>query len=425
MPGYALFFIMMFAPTVYQPIKGTLIGMVLLVIMFKMYRLRGNIPVHAHVAMWTWLMSAVGLFFCIQGLIQGAPGALRVTTVYVLYPLLYLAFVAGASTHELLRGLLKTLVVATVAIGIYTFQFILTSAEILPENLYIELDLGQAIVFYKGFVEFNTWAVATLIYLVPFAAAALMLWPDKKTRVLHPELPRMPISRFWLWVALLLGILLVLLSGRRALLGVVMLAPLISIFLQRYLPVSRRSSAKRVAIRAFTGLTVVTVGGFLYLQFQYEVDLKAMWEMFTAGFDASTDLSAGIRREQFKNLVASWAEVPLLGAGHGASAEAIRIATDPWSYELQYLALLFHVGLIGSAFYAASVFWTYRVGFRVIRQGGVLSYYMIPILAGTTCFLLAQATNPYLAKYDFIWILFLPLIPINLYLRGETPYGDS
>ena len=50
----------------------------------------------------------------------------------------------------------------------------------------------------------------------------------------------------------------------------------------------------------------------------------------------------------FAGLVAAWAEVPLFGSGLGATAEqAARINEAPWSYELQYAALLYHTGLVG------------------------------------------------------------------------------
>jgi len=51
-----------------------------------------------------------------------------------------------------------------------------------------------------------------------------------------------------------------------------------------------------------------------------------------------------------------------------------------------------------------------------MRSGHWLGIYMLPVLAGTSCFLIANATNPYLAKFDYIWVIFLPVALINIWL---------
>ena len=85
-------------------------------------------------------------------------------------------------------------------------------------------------------------------------------------------------------------------------------------------------------------------------------------------------------------------------------------------YELSYVALLFHTGIVGFAIYAAAVIWIYRMGLRIIRSGDRIGLYMVPALVGTTCFLIANATNPYLEKFDYIWVIFLPVALINYWL---------
>ena len=60
------------------------------------------------------------------------------------------------------------------------------------------------------------------------------------------------------------------------------------------------------------------------------------------------------------------------------------------------------------------------MGLHIIRSGHRLSLYMFPILVGTTCFLIGNATNPYLAKFDYIWVIFLPVTVINLWLLDTS-----
>jgi hypothetical protein len=99
--------------------------------------------------------------------------------------------------------------------------------------------------------------------------------------------------------------------------------------------------------------------------------------------------------------------------------------TQPWSYELSYIALLYHTGLCGLGLYAAGVVWIFFTGWRIIRSGHPLAQRLIPVLVGTACFLIANATNPYLEKYDYMWVIFLPLAYVNLWLLRERPLGPA
>jgi hypothetical protein len=143
-----------------------------------------------------------------------------------------------------------------------------------------------------------------------------------------------------------------------------------------------------------------------------------------AGFDFSpTALEYGAieRNVQFHALLAGWMDSPLLGAGLGAPAYgSIRSQLTPWNYELSYMALLYQIGLFGVAAYSAGIFWIYWTGVRVIRSGGHAAALMIPCLVGMTSVLIANATNPYLARYDGMYPIFFPVALINYWLQRRT-----
>jgi len=65
------------------------------------------------------------------------------------------------------------------------------------------------------------------------------------------------------------------------------------------------------------------------------------------------------------------------------------------------------------------------MGIRVIRTGGELGASILPIMVGMTGFLIANATNPYLARFDGIWTIFLPLAFINRWLLPENQTRTS
>ena len=254
--------------------------------------------------------------------------------------------------------------------------------------------------------------------MVPFLVAALLTWPLDQ-----PIL----VSLFWLWFALLLGSVVTLLSGRRSLLLVVALSPGIALFFRAFLPSSGRWMKRKLVLRFILGLGVGLVSLTIYLSSVFDFSFHTVVEMFAAGWDFATgDESSLVRREQFIALLKEWSERPFFGAGHGASAAgSIRDADRPWAYELSYVALLFHTGILGFLAYAAGVIWIFWMGIKIIRLGSQLSFYMVPVLVGTSCFLIANGSNPYLVKFDYMWIIFLPVAFINYWLVSSEKESNA
>jgi hypothetical protein len=409
-PGYVLFFIMLFVPSAYQPIKAVL-GAIVLEIIAVDALVHDRLAVHRIVLLWTLFMVTIGSAFIFLGLLNDAPGALRMSTVYILWPLIFTIFVAAVSDERRLRGLLVVLVTATIAIGLYTLSYILHAAGWLPDSLYISLDQEQNIGFYHGYIKYIMHSVSSLFFLVPYVIAALMTWPRKQA---------IPIASVWLWIAFILGIILVLLSARRALLVVVTISPLIALFFQGLLPSSMRWVRRDVGLRFLLYAGIFLAGLLICLAIIYKFSLWSLTETFAVGWDLTGDESALARRDQFFPLLQEWSESPLFGVGHGASAKGyIRSVEQPWAYELAYLALLFHTGMLGFLAYTAGVAWIFWMGVKIIRLGNRLSFYMIPVLVGCTCFLIGNSTNPYLEKFDYIWVIFLPVAFINSWLLNR------
>jgi O-antigen ligase len=402
---------MLFLPTTRQSIKACLLLLVLGLISINVLH-RDRLALHPVVLLWTLFMAATGLAFMLLGLANGAPGALRMGTVYVLWPLVNLILIAGAATEKVLNGICRILIAAAIVIGLYGIIFVIYIAGWIPDFLYVPIEPSQAVGLYKGYVEMNLHALASLLFLVPFLVAALLTWPLDR-----PIL----VSRFWLWFALLLGSTVTLLSGRRGLLLVVALSPGIALFFRAFLPSSGRWMRRKLVLRFILGLGIGLVSLTIYLSSVFDFSFHTIVEMFAAGWDfvAGDESSLG-RRDQFIALLEEWSERPLFGAGHGASAAgSIRDADMPWAYELYYLALLFHTGILGFLAYTAGVIWIFWMGIKIIRLGNQLSLYMVPVLVGTSCFLIANGTNPYLVKFDYMWIIFLPVAFINYWLLNS------
>ncbi|MEQ6341785.1 MAG: O-antigen ligase family protein [Gammaproteobacteria bacterium] len=406
--GMALFFSMLFVPTTYQSIKAGVLAVLLSAIVVGWQR-GSNFKLHRSIAGWTLIFVTTSAVFMVVGAVGAAPGALRVGTVYVLWPLVFTMLIGGLISEISIRKLIAVLIWAGIAIGIYGATYFGHVLGWLPNALYIEIDQGQGIGLYEGYVEYNMYSISTLLFLVPFLFAALVHWRKLGATI---------VARYWLWLAFLLCLGLAFASGRRALWLILLIAPVVYWILS-WLSVSSVDSraATTSRIPALLLLVIVIAAVLWYLQIKLDLDLSAMAEQLFSAFDFSGERSASLRAEQAQALFSEWQNRPLLGYGHGAAARgSLRSYEFPWAYELSYLALLFHTGLLGTLVYASCVVWVYWQGLKVARHSLAYGYLMIPILVGTTCFLIGNATNPYLEKFDFMWVIFLPLAIINRYL---------
>jgi len=415
LPGLLLFFMMIFVPTKYQMVKAILLGITLVFIFENILINKGKIRFHRTIFLWIIFYIILGLFWILIGVINDARGALRVSTVYVLWPLIFTVLISGVSREKLLSKIVQVLIISLVVIGFYDLSYILYAYGWLPKFLYIPIDQGQAVGFYSGFVEFRLYNISSLLFLVPFCIAALFVWPDDLD---------IPISRKWLWVSFVLGMLLVFLSGRRALLGVVAISPFITLIFKHFLPRKDSKLNRKKLIRTFVGLILVLFGIYIYLYYFYGFNLQSLIKMFLEGFDFQHSGSAIARKTQFYALLEGWSKYPLFGAGHGAGVLYLRSTKQPWAYELFYVALLYQTGLIGFLAYSSGIIWMFWKGICIIRSGHFLGIQILPVLVGTTCFLVGNATNPYLGKFDYMWVIFLPITFINLWLLKGSKFNE-
>jgi hypothetical protein len=403
-PGYALFFLMLFVPTTYQPIKGVLLAGTLAAVALGALS-RGRIALHPQVLTLTLGFMALGSFFIARGLVEAAPGALRMSTVYILWPAVYTLLIAGAADIVILRTLFRLMIWATIAVAAYSLIFVLWSLGVWPNALYISLDQGQALGLYGNYVEFNLYSISSLLFLVPFALSALLVTPAGREA---------PVARRTIWVALGLGLLTTLLTGRRALLVVMAMSPLIGLVFWACMPHIARRITRKMVRRSVVGALVMGVLLSIYLQTAYGLTFSGLVRMISTGFQFGTDPVARLRADQYHALMEGWQAQPWLGSGHGMPAPGvIRSHEMPWAYELSYLSLMYHTGLVGLLAYVGGVFWTFWLGLRIVRSGDPLGRLVLPVLVGTSTFLIANATNPYLEKYDYLWVVFLPVAFIN------------
>lgn len=423
-PAYLLFFSMLFVPTVYQEMKGVLLVIVLLGLFSAVILRQHEIRLHLSIILWTLFIAAVGMAFSFYGTVLNTPGAIRQLSVFVLWPLVYCFLLGAVTDFKNIVSLVKIMVYALIAISFYSAMYILNAVGVWPDFLYFELDQGQAIGIYEGFMEFNLYSISSLIFLVPFSIAAFLSTRSKA----------FPVGRLWLMFAMMMGIGVSILSGRRALWLALIVAPLITwffIMLSGFWNHKRKSSVAESFLMAAVVAIALGSGGYLLGTLSVSLEMSAIFSELLRGFDFSGTSGGGdsaiSRVQQFTALVEGWLRSPFFGNGLGASASLIRSDEQPWAYELVYVALLFQTGLIGCAIYIGAIAWIYWRGIKLLKENGPIAAIMLPTLVGMTCFLIANATNPYLAKFDYMWVIFWPLALINFHLLQKagpnTRYG--
>ena len=157
--------------------------------------------------------------------------------------------------------------------------------------------------------------------------------------------------------------------------------------------------------------TITTIG----------LDPVALVENFVAAFQGN-EASSGERFKQAASLWGKFSESPVVGHGFGSTVDVVRSHETPWAYELSYLALLMNVGLVGFLIYSTAVLWVALKGIQLSRKNTEFAKLFVPLITALSAFLIMNATNPYLGKFDYLWVIFLPVALINAYLTRRPKY---
>ena len=391
------FFLMLVLPTTFQFQRGVLL---LLLMVGSVVAATMRWVISPHILLFWFLTMCVGVFGVFWGYVNGAPGALHVSTVYILWPLIFMVFVGLLHSPKIVVFFEKTLFLGLLVSALMAVALliggILGKGQIVKELFAFQ---GAVIVLYSGYVELRLFNLSTVIYGLPFLTALYFS----------------PVSNAWfksrvrIGAVLFLVIAVCVLSGRRAFWLIAVITPFVVWLLFFFANVRIRI---RYAVVLAILISIVAVIAAIGAGLEFE----ALYNQFRSAFDSSGEQAASIRYEQLLALLSEWKESPLIGHGLGASAASfIRSEEMPWAYELSYVALLFQTGVLGVAIYAIAVIWIFYAGVRIVRQRPDAAQIILPLLSGLAVFLIANATNPYLTKFDYLWTIFLPVAAINAY----------
>jgi hypothetical protein len=392
-------------PTAYTIMTGVILILCVGLVVARWVMAR-RVAIDGAVGLLAVVYVLIGIAFTGLGLINHNSGALAEARVFVVWPIIYLMLIAAIDDAVAFRWIDHTLLLAALAISLYSLDFIAVSLKWLPGFAFFDFQQDARVVFYSGYLQFNLNSLASLLFLTPYLVArAVDLRPDERLLI-----------RVLTIAALVLSLCITLLALRRALLLLVVLAtPIIIVALGRLLPGVEGHDYRRrsltvlsvLGLASVVAIATATISGHLR-------PLNVISELVSAFDFSGGSPGAAIRGRELVALLEGWLQSPAIGRGFGAVASFVRSPSQPWAYELSYNALLFQTGVIGGLLYLAGVIWIFWQAIGVMRRSP-LSASLRPVVVGSICFLLANATNPYLAKFDYLWTIFLPLAYLNFW----------
>ena len=310
--------------------------------------------------------------------------------------------VAASFTPRFARAAVRVTLWATIFCSLLMFIYSasrLGLPHVIPSAILDFQDAG--ISDEPGSTAIRWYGLSTLAAGAPFAFAAFMYGADQY----------LPSRKITGPAALLCGAT-ALLAGRRAILLVVVLTPVLFWILQsvarRRLPQNagrNRSIPLSVALGALAlPLVGIAVARTSAGDIMKSAANAAMTTYLGVGDTSALTLDDAVRVTQTQAMLEAWTQAPLIGHGLGASIPGFsRSETRPWLFELQYHQLLFNLGLLGvvAVLVAALLFLSAFV--RAYRSAPALRGTLLASTTAGVALLIANASNPYLQAVGHGW----------------------
>lgn len=389
-----LVFLILFSPVRNQLAKLILILLILGIVIFQ---LRNNkLMISNKIVYWFLLYLVLNTFFLSIGGFKNADIIGQLAPLKIIWPILYFfSFVCFTSIKKVNVNLDKVFFVLSMVIPL--FLLVTFYLDSLPAFLSIFFPYTKT--YYAGFVDYFSPAITSLFFLGTYSISRVISNNEGKfSKFIIPTL-------IILWTSFIIG--------RRALLVLIFLSPIIYLFLQLV--------TKKIKIQLFLKMLFITLLMILLVYFILifnNTDLRILEVI--KGNDVFLD---NARSSQFLSLIKGWGQNPILGAGFGMNADVVRSSSYLGAYELSYVALLFQTGLIGLLLYLSLYIWIIVKLISIYKK--TESSYVLSFCIGAIAIFLANFSNPYIDSFDGLWFIFLGLSIINKYLVEEREKNED
>lgn len=413
---YVFAFLILFSvvfPVTLQFQKAVFLFLIILILVVYIFFNRGKLYLKREVLIFSLFYSTFGLAWSLYGEINSNPGAMSVSTVMVVYPLLFTALVVSWQNKHI-HNIQGFFVFISFVLSVSLLLYLLSGSGLISSSYY-EFMQGlyeEKSVFDQGenYLLFTHPSVSSLLFFIPFIMVLAFL---REKNYLH------------LFVLFLLMLILIIMTGRRAFFVSFSFALVFFFFVYCFFYKSKVNAISNNKLYFFSFVAFAFII-YIFLNFEnFNFNFNVYVDGLLSIFDFSSDASNLERRNQFFSLIEGISKNPFFGSGAGAAADYSRSSDQPWAYELSYIALIFHYGIMGFILYTLGVLYIFLRMLQVIRDkkaSNELRVFAFAFLCGFVSFLVANSTNPYLGKFDYMWVIFVPVAIINSYLfeRGMS-----
>jgi hypothetical protein len=321
------------------------------------------------------------------------------TKLLILYPLLANLFLSSFAQYITLFEFQRIAIFSMFfvsAFGFLLFIGIIYQIQILPENIVSGLNIIND--SSSGSFRLNYVGLNSLYILFPISLSSYFSNNFKRYQ------------KYLITFTIIFSLLVILLSGRRALIITTFLSPFLLLFYSyRYKLIKFRLILIFTAIMLIIFSAILSYFYFLQLEF-IGININLIDRISDEFSNEST------RVNQFPFLLNYFITHPW-GSGFGVilpnSENFIRDSTYQWNFELTYLQLLCNTGIFGLLFYIylfISLFNKLRLSFTLNFKTSIIS---LSIMNGIQLFFIASFTNPYIASFESMIIIFLPIYIIK------------
>ena len=205
-------------------------------------------------------------------------------------------------------------------------------------------------------------------------------------------------------VILFLDFTLLILCGRRSLMLIFILSPLVALLFGNLVQ-------KEIRSKIYKYIIVIISVVLLILAYLYSLNsdnFMGYVDTFTKAFDSNQE---PIKYMQMQSLLDVFYDNPIWGSGGGAMIWDPYRKVYMYRVELMYFLQLANGGIVGFFFYSISIFGTLLVGLYYARKYKDLLF--ISFLIGYFFILIANGTNPVLCSFDLMLPLYICYAKIN------------
>ena len=403
---YIFFLSFIIYPFTYYEFKIPVLAWFILTIMVKII-LKSKIDLTINVFGLFFIYVFTGCFYIFYGILlqQNHPESLPfLIALYVAYPVIYFFILSGIPKKKYIINVSEKIfsygivgVSIVLILAYYNKNFGLPDfLKFTIESIWVDLRTT------KGVVKTNYNGISSLLFLFPFLFTRLIIRDsDEEERAF-----------FWRIIVLLIGFTGVFLTGRRALI-ILCLFSIVLAFIFKYFAENRNViKQKHLKIGVVFLLIIIPI----FLVIDKKSISKAISSTISYALNFSVDSSSDSERtKQINSFFSYIVKKPVLGYGHGAyMKEVIRSEEKPWRYEITYLDIIFHTGIIGLILYAIGPIWIFISLLLIAQKRPRYRSHSFALINALLCVLIAFGTNPYLNALDIQWVIYYPILFIMI-----------